>query len=107
MVLPEFLDYLAGLLAIAGLRSRLLHRGVAEQPPVEVVDALDPEPAALGHRFEEGLEHSRELVRVAGARLDELLKEAPGKEADVLGEEAEQDAVEEVGGLPWLDAARP
>ena len=76
------------------------HSGVSEEPAVEPVDALVAEEAAgLGvrHDAEEGGEPAVELLRGGAPRLDHARENARWEQPCVLGEEAEDDAVEVVG----------
>ena len=76
------------------------HLGAVEEPAVEPLDALVAEEAAglaVRHQPEQLGEAARELVGVGAARLDHAGDDAPREQPGVLGEEAEDDAVEVVG----------
>ena len=73
---------------------------VVEESAVEPFDALGAEESAgfaVGHQPEESGESAGELGGVVLAGLDQVGHQASRQQADVLGEEAEEDAVEEVG----------
>jgi hypothetical protein len=81
--------------------------GRVEQPAVEPGDLFGPEhPAAVGHPREELAESVSEQMGTATGLLGHSGEDAPGQHPSVLGEQAEQDAVEEVGdGLRVVAAA--
>jgi hypothetical protein len=65
---------------------------------VEVADLVLPKVPPRGHDGEELLQPLGEVVRVVEAELEQVGEEVPvGQQAGVLGEEAEDDAVEEAG----------
>ena len=72
------------------------HRGVGEEVAVEVKDFVLPEQPAVGHRFEELGHDLSEEGRVMLGILQDAAEKAPGQQADVLGEEAEDHPVQEV-----------
>ncbi len=74
-------------------------RVVVEQAAVEVRDAVEAEVAALRHVAEQRLELAAERGRIFPRVGDEARDELVGQELDVFGEEAEEDADEEVGRL--------
>ena len=73
---------------------------VGEEPTVEPVDLFHAEPPALGHCLEQVPEHRRELFGIGRTGLEDLLEDAAREEPHVLGEQAEQDAIEVVGDAP-------
>ncbi len=79
---------------------RQLHReGVIgrEQAAVEPVHLLEPDKAPGGHGAEQGLELPLRQGGVALGRLQELREQLVGQQVDVLGEQAEQHLLAEVG----------
>ncbi len=77
---------------------------VGEEVAVEVEDLVRAEKSAFGHRLEELRHDLAEARRVVLGVLEDAAEEALGQQAHVLGEEAEDDAVEEVGDF---SAGRP
>ena len=71
--------------------------GILEQMAVEVANLVMAEHAALGHRAKERFERLGELVRIVQGGLGQVREEVLGQQAGVLGEEAEDEAVEEPG----------
>ena len=71
--------------------------GILEQMAVEVANLVGAEHAALGHRAEERFERLGELVRIVQGGLGQLGEEVLGQQAGVLGEEAEDEPIEEAG----------
>jgi hypothetical protein len=76
---------------------KLEHRGLLEEVAVEVPDLVLPEGATGGHDGEEFLHRRGEVVRVVEAELEQVGKEVGREQAGVLGEEAEDEAVQEAG----------
>ena len=78
-----------------------------EQAAVEPVDLLGAEEAAvLRHLREQLAEGGREDARAAVGGLRQPREDALRQEAGVLGEQAEQDPVQEVGDVLRVVAAR-
>ena len=76
--------------------------GVLEEVAVEVANLVLAEHAALGHRPKQGFEGVGELVRVIQGNPGDVGEELLGQQAGVLGEEAEDQAVEEAGNAEVL-----
>ena len=76
-----------------------------EEVAVEAVDHVRAEGAPLVHGREELAGEAREELRLPAALLEDAGEDAFGQEADVLGEEGEDEAVEEVGDLAGVEAA--
>ena len=81
--------------------------GVGEEVAVEVSDRVEPEVSPLGHRGEQLADEPGEPLGVSFRLLDEPPEQLVGKQLHVLGEQAEDDAVEEPGGLGGVDPALP
>ena len=82
--------------------------GRVEQAAVEPVDLLGAEEAAVpAHLREQLAERLREDGGAAVGGFREAVEDALRQEAGVLGEQAEQDAVQEVGDLVRIVAPRP
>ncbi len=75
------------------------HGVVIEQPAIEECHLVEAEPAALGHRAEQGAQPFAEGRRVAQRVPHQLREQVVREKVDVLGEQAEQDADQEMGGL--------
>ncbi len=71
--------------------------GILEKMAVEMANLVSAEHAARGHRAEERFERLGEMVRVVQGRPGQLREELLGQQVGVLGEEAEDEAVEEPG----------
>ncbi len=78
---------------------------VLEQVAVEVLDAPDAEAAAGGHLVEEFLDGGGELLGLVAVLAENLGQRAVGQQAHVLGEEAEDHAVEKACDLVGVEAA--
>ncbi len=77
-----------------------------EQPAVEPADLLGAEhPAAVAHPGEQLAQRAREQVRPRLRRVGQAGQHAPRQQRDVLGEQAEQEPVEEVGDALGIVAA--
>jgi hypothetical protein len=76
-----------------------------EQIAVEAADDVGAEVAAAGHGGEELGDLAAEAVGVVAGVVDEAAEERVGEQADVLGEHAEDEAVEEVGDGVGREAA--
>ena len=70
---------------------------VVEEAAVEPVDRREADAAAVLHRGEERGGVGGEVGRGGARGFQHLLEELVGQEADVLGEHAEDQAVDEVG----------
>ena len=80
--------------------------GAVEEAAVEPLDAVGAEPAVLvGHGAEECGEAGGEVGGFVAGAGDEFGEEVAGEEAGVLGEEAEEEFVEEMGDLVRVVAA--
>ena len=79
------------------LRLHVEHLRVREQVAVEVENLVRAEKSAFGHRLEELRYDLAEARRVILGILEDAAEEALGQQPHVLGEEAEDDPVEEVG----------
>ena len=83
------------------------HVGGVEEPAVEPLDALHAEhPAAARHRREQLPEGGREVGGLRAGRVGQAMQEILGQQPSVLGEQAEQELVEEVGDALGLVTAR-
>jgi hypothetical protein len=90
-----------------GAREREDVAGV-EQAAVEPVDLFRAEQAAVGGHLREQLAQGPgEDVGATLRGLAQALEDAPGQQARVLGEQAEQDPVQEVGDALGVLAAGP
>ena len=78
---------------------------VVEEAAVEVADGLETEIAAGGHRLEERGQASAEPRGVCAGLLQHPGKDHVGQECRVFGEEAKNDAVQEVGDGAGVEAA--
>ena len=79
---------------------------IVEQVAVEMADRFKAEVAAGRHGVEELRQNLAEAGGVAGRLLHDAAEDHIGQEADVFGEEAENQAVQEVGDGGWVKAAR-
>ena len=64
---------------------------------VEAANLVGAKQPARGHRAKEQFERLGEMVRVVQGRPGQLREELPGQQGGVLGEEAEDEAVQEPG----------
>lgn len=78
---------------------QLQHGVVLEQPAVEMLDLIGPEPAAGGHGPEQRAELLREARRLLARLLGQAGEEVGRQQTDVFGKQAEQQPNEEVGRL--------
>jgi len=86
-------------------RRQFEHGRIIEQIAVEMTDALHPEFAAVAHGLEQLADEAAELRRIAGRLLHNPGENHLGQEADVLGEQAENHPVEEMGDPGGVQAA--
>src|SRR4029077_17992197 len=70
---------------------------VGEQVAIEMADDLDAPEAAMRHRLKELADQAGEDLGPVVAVLDQPGEGLVGKEVHVLGEQGEDDAVEETG----------
>ena len=68
-----------------------------EEVAVEVTDFVGAETAAFGHLAKKVFKALGKEARVIDILLGEVAKDVLGQQADVLGKQAENDAVEETG----------
>ena len=64
---------------------------------VEMANLVSPEHAARGHRAKERFERLGELAWIVQGGLGQFRKELLGQQASVLGEETEDESIEEPG----------
>jgi len=89
---------------------RQLHHAVVsvvrllEEPTVEAPDVVEQELPARGHRPEQVPDVAVEAIRPPGATFHHAGEDVLLKELHVLGEQAEQQAVQEMGGPARLHA---
>ena len=94
-----------GVVALSRAQAELIggagnHRGVVEEAAVEPIDTLVAEEAAglsLRHGLEQRREATVKLSGIGAPRLNHAREDARREQPGVLGEEAEDDAVEVVG----------
>ena len=73
------------------------HVVIVEQPAVEPGNGRGAEsPALLGHRPEQLGQHRREIVGALRRLVQDVREDSIGQEADVFGEEAEDELVDEM-----------
>ena len=72
------------------------HVGVVEQAAVEVADLIRAEPAAAGHGVEELAQLLGEHGRLGARARNQAREQAIGQQADIFGEQAEQQPDQEV-----------